>query len=100
MTTSMSLMSITMFTLAVITVTVFSLHSPIAVFLAMSSLLPVSISMSFSTVNVSMFTLAVVAVAVGTLHYAGTATTMATTMAIGTKDAGDKAQEKDKGKVD
>ena len=50
------------------------------------------------TPHLPLLTLAVVAVAVGTLHYAGTATTMTTTMAIGTKDAGDKAQEKDKGK--
>jgi hypothetical protein len=51
------------------------------------------------------------AVTVGTLYYAGTATTMTTTattitptmtttMTIGTKDAGDKAQEKDKGELE
>ena len=48
------------------------------------------------TPHLPLLTLAVVAVAVGTLHYAGTATTMT----IGTKDAGDKAQEKDKGKLE
>ena len=83
MSTSMSLMSISMFTLAVVAVTVFSLHPPVAVFLPMSPLLPVSISMSmsFPTVNVSMFTLAVVAVAVGTLDQAGCALPV-TTVAI------------------
>ena len=41
------------------------------------------------TPHLPLLTLAVVAVAVGTLHYTGTATTMTTTMAIGTKDVVD-----------
>ena len=90
MSTSMPLVSISMFTLAVVAVTVFSLHPPVAVFLPMSPLLPVSISMSmsFPTVNVSMFTLAVVAVAVGTLDQAGCALPM-TAVPITSFSAGD-----------